>query len=147
MNLPRKHRAGISKLSDDSIFNTGLRLAVDTRAPPYVSSHPPALNLTAWPQSPAARPVTAPSREYREVEQRRKDEGYRVVPLLLPGVELSAPGLWFDDEPVGVKVQVTAGGLSEALPALLAALGERLPDDRQRIVEVAPPPSRSWCCA
>jgi tetratricopeptide (TPR) repeat protein len=76
-----------------------------------------------------------------EVERGRKDEGYRVVPLLLPGIEPSALALWFDEEPVGVRVEVTkAGGLAEALPAILAAMGERLPDDQQRISDVAPPP-------
>ncbi|HEX9439703.1 MAG TPA: toll/interleukin-1 receptor domain-containing protein, partial [Roseiflexaceae bacterium] len=66
-----------------------------------------------------------------QVEQRRKDDGYRVIPLLLPGVEPAALALWFDEEPVGVRVQLSVGGLSEALPAILAALGERLPDDMQ----------------
>lgn len=76
-----------------------------------------------------------------EVERGRKDEGYRVVLLLLPGIEPSALGLWFDEEPVGVRVEVKkAGGVGEALPAILAALGERLPDDPQRIIEVAPQP-------
>ncbi|HEY3227893.1 MAG TPA: toll/interleukin-1 receptor domain-containing protein, partial [Roseiflexaceae bacterium] len=75
-----------------------------------------------------------------QVEQRRKDDGYRVIPLLLPGVEPSALALWFDEEPVGVRVQLTVGGLSEALPAILAALGERLPDDRQPPQAAAPQP-------
>lgn len=76
-----------------------------------------------------------------EVERGRKDAGYRVVPLMLPGIEPSALKLWFDEEPVGVRVEVTgAGGLAEALPAILSALGERLPEDPQRIVEVAPQP-------
>jgi tetratricopeptide (TPR) repeat protein len=76
-----------------------------------------------------------------EVERGRKDDGYRVVPLLLPGIEPSALALWFDEEPVGVQVEMTkVGGLAEALPALLAALGERLPDDVQRIADIAPPP-------
>ncbi|HEX5732327.1 MAG TPA: TIR domain-containing protein [Blastocatellia bacterium] len=66
-----------------------------------------------------------------EVERARKDEGYRVVPLLLPGVEPSALGLWFDEEPVGVRVEIKTGELSEALPDILAALGERLPTDHQ----------------
>ncbi len=64
-----------------------------------------------------------------EVEKRRKADGYRVIPLLLPGVEPAALGNWFDEEPVGVKIQLQAGGLSEALPQILAALGERAPDD------------------
>src|SRR4029450_770949 len=42
---------------------------------------------------------------------------------------------WFEDEPVGVPVQLTTTGLSEALPAILAALGERLPDDLQPMQE------------
>ena len=72
-----------------------------------------------------------------EVERRRKDEGYRVVPLLMPGIEPSALALWFDEEPVGVRVEDKPGGLSEALPHILAALGERLPEDRQPIREPA----------
>ena len=80
-------------------------------------------------------------RKALEVERGRKDEGYRVVPLLLPGIEPSALALWFDEEPVGVRVEVTkTGGLAEALPAILAALGECLPDDRQRTSDVAPQP-------
>jgi TIR domain-containing protein len=63
------------------------------------------------------------------VENRRGMAGYRVIPLLLPGVEPSALALWFDEEPVGVKVELRAGGVIEALPQILAALGERLPDD------------------
>lgn len=84
------------------------------------------------------------SREIRkalEVEGRRGGEGYRVIPLLLPGVEPSALALWFDEEPVAVCVEVTkTGGLAEALPAILAALGERLPADLQRITDIAPQP-------
>jgi tetratricopeptide (TPR) repeat protein len=83
------------------------------------------------------------SREIRkalEVEGLRKGEGYRVVPLLLPGIEPSALGNWFDEEPVAVPVEVKVGGLSEALPAILAALGERLPADRQKAETVASQP-------
>lgn len=70
-----------------------------------------------------------------EVEKTRKTAGYRVIPLMLPGIEPSALGLWFGDEPVGVKIESGAGALSEALPAILAALGERLQEDR------TPPPA------
>jgi hypothetical protein len=76
----------------------------------------------------------------QQVEKQRKDEGYRVIPLLLPGVEPTALALWFDEEPVGVRIQLKTGGLSEALPHILAALGERLPTDHQslRTVESKP---------
>jgi hypothetical protein len=70
-----------------------------------------------------------------EVEGRRKDDGYRVIVLLLPGIEPSDLASWFDEEPVGLKIELKAGGLSEALPQILAALGERSPDDKQPIQE------------
>ena len=72
-----------------------------------------------------------------EVERARKDDGYRAIPLLLPGVEPSALGLWFDEVPLGVPVEIKIGGVSEALPAILAALGERLPTDHQPIKDSA----------
>ncbi len=65
-----------------------------------------------------------------EVEKARED-GYRVIPLLLPGVAPVALGFWFDDEPVGVRVELDIDSLDEALPQILAALGEQLPEDRE----------------
>ena len=56
-----------------------------------------------------------------EVEQQRKDKGYRVIPLLLPSVEPSALALWFDEEPVGVRVELKTGGLSEAAMVIVSA--------------------------
>jgi CHAT domain/NB-ARC domain len=58
------------------------------------------------------------------------------VPLLISGVEPSALGLWFDEDPVAVPTSMEAGGISEMLPVLLAALGERLPDDWQPHVNI-----------
>ncbi len=75
-----------------------------------------------------------------EVEKLHKDDGYRVIPLLLPGIEPAALKLWFKDEPVAVPVKLDVGGLDEAFPAILAALGERLPDDLQPPVRVEQPP-------
>ena len=73
-----------------------------------------------------------------EVEKQRRDEGYRVIPLLMPGIEPDALPLWFSEEPVGVPVEIKTGGLSEAMPAILAALGERLSTDREPPQAVAP---------
>ena len=56
---------------------------------------------------------------------------HRVIPLLLPGMDPSALENWFDEEPLAIPIQLGPGGLSEALPQLLAALGERAPDDFQ----------------
>jgi tetratricopeptide (TPR) repeat protein len=66
-----------------------------------------------------------------KVEKERLEDGYRVIPLLLPGITPGALGTWFDDEPVAIPIEIGPGGLSAALPALLAALGERLPTDHQ----------------
>ena len=54
----------------------------------------------------------------------------RVIPVLLPGIEPTALRLWFREEPVGVKVQVGPGGIGDALPDLLPALGVRLPGEK-----------------
>jgi hypothetical protein len=48
--------------------------------------------------------------------------------------------LWFDEEPLGVPVRVEPGGIGETLPALINALGEKVPVDLRQTLEVAPPP-------
>jgi len=65
-----------------------------------------------------------------QVEQTRGADGYRIIPLLLPGMKPAALGNWFDEEPVALPIELASGALSEALPALLAALGEQLPTDQ-----------------
>lgn len=65
---------------------------------------------------------------------------FRVIPLMLPGVEPAALNLWFNEEPVGEKVELEPGELQEALPCIMAALGKRLPDDVQPPKEVEAKP-------
>jgi tetratricopeptide (TPR) repeat protein len=71
------------------------------------------------------------AKEIKHALQVRKKRGdaYKVIPVLLPGIEPSALRLWFGKEPVAVKLSVGPGGVSAALPGLLAALGERLPEE------------------
>jgi hypothetical protein len=69
-------------------------------------------------------------RQALAVQQQRQAEGYRVIPLLLPSIEPTALEHWCAEEPLALPISLTVTGLSEALPAILAALGERLPDDR-----------------
>nr|CAA6813263.1 MAG: Unknown protein [uncultured Thiotrichaceae bacterium] len=54
---------------------------------------------------------------------------HEVIPLMLPGIEPSALGMWFDDEPVGIQVAEEPGKLDEAFAGIMAALGRRMPDD------------------
>jgi tetratricopeptide (TPR) repeat protein len=62
-----------------------------------------------------------------EVGRQRKDNGFHTIPLLLPGIEPSALEYWFDEEPVDAQFELKTGAVSEALPALLAALNGRSP--------------------
>ncbi|GIE60835.1 tetratricopeptide (TPR) repeat protein [Actinoplanes octamycinicus] len=65
-----------------------------------------------------------------EVERERSD-GFRVIPVLLPGITPDALDLWFPERPLAVPVEVGPGGLSVAVPALLAALDRRSPTDHE----------------
>ena len=75
-----------------------------------------------------------------EVEQAGEKKDYRVIALLLEGIEPEALELWFDEEPLAVPIELKVGGLSEAMQAILAALGERLPEDYQPLQEIESPP-------
>jgi hypothetical protein len=80
-----------------------------------------------------------------EVEKSQQRDGYRVIPLLLPGITPAALENWFPEEPVAVPVEVGPGDLSAAMPGLLAALGKRLPTDFQPFLEPeAQEPVASW---
>lgn len=60
------------------------------------------------------RTVNSPwvRREIRQAEAlAREREGFRVVPLLLDGIEPSALALWLDEAPVGVAVALETPGL------------------------------------
>lgn len=72
--------------------------------------------------------------QYALKVKKKRTDGFKVVPILLDGIEPGALPLWFQEEPVAVMVRCGPGGISDALPDLLAALGERLPTD-------APPPA------
>lgn len=68
----------------------------------------------------------------REIElaqevERRRGGSYRVIPLLLPGVDHRLLGQWFIPLPRTAPLQLPAEGLAPILPALLATLGEPPP--------------------
>ncbi len=74
------------------------------------------------------------------VQKQQGDSVYKVIPVLLPGIEPAALWPWFDEEPVAIKITVGPGGIEQALPSLFAAIGEQLPDDLQppKVREAAP---------
>ena len=61
--------------------------------------------------------------------KKKRSEDYRIIPLLLEGVEPQALELYFKEVPKGLKVEIGPGGISQAMPQILAGLGERLQDD------------------
>lgn len=67
--------------------------------------------------------------ELAQAVERRQANTYRVIPLLLPGLDQTMLGTWFTLSPRTPPIQLTADGLATTLPALLAALGESLPSD------------------
>ncbi len=64
----------------------------------------------------------------QEVERRRAD-AYRVIPLLLPGLDNASLAQWFAPAPRTTPILLTADGLGAALPPLLIDLGETPPSD------------------
>jgi len=62
-------------------------------------------------------------------EAQQRTNGYKVISLVLPGVQPGILNLLFPREPVHIVVANTPTGLSEAMPKIFAALGEQLPED------------------
>lgn len=54
---------------------------------------------------------------------------FRIIPLMLPNIIPKALKRYFSEEPAGEKIELGVGKLEEAMPRILAALGERLPDE------------------
>ena len=72
--------------------------------------------------------------------QRSRHDGYKVIPVLYDGVTPDAiPGL-LGEEVVAVTLGNDPNAITEALKALLPALGLRLPDDLRRVAPRASAP-------
>ena len=63
-----------------------------------------------------------------ERDQRGKDK-FPVIPLSLNGTKLGVLEEFFGEEPVYIPVSSDAGGVEQAMNAILVALGKRLPAD------------------
>jgi len=61
--------------------------------------------------------------KYTIKQQRKWDDGFRIIPLILPGVELEALKAWFDDESLVIRGENKPNGLDDALLQLLASPG------------------------
>ncbi|PSN10050.1 hypothetical protein C7271_26695, partial [filamentous cyanobacterium CCP5] len=64
-------------------------------------------------------------------EVAQEQEGYKVIPVVLPGVPRGILKPFFPNDPIHIFVKAGPNGLQEAIPAIYAALGEELPNDLQ----------------
>ena len=110
--------------SEESRLSPAVERAIEQARQVIVVLSPNSIE-SAWTRSEISKAL--------QVEKERKDYDYRVIPVLLPGIQPSGLPLWFDEEPVGIRIELKTFGVNEALPQILAALGERLPDDKQPI--------------
>ena len=98
--------------------------AIDTATHFIVMISPAVINKPHW--------VIRELKYALKVEaQRRETDGYRVIPIILPGVTFDTLTLFFDEEITAIQIKDGALGLNEALPEILTALGQQLPEDWQ----------------
>ncbi len=62
-------------------------------------------------------------------EAGKRTDGYKVISVVLPGVQSGLLKHLFPDEPVHINVEDTESGLNDSIPPILAALGKQLPED------------------
>ncbi|CAK8725084.1 TIR domain-containing protein [Candidatus Electrothrix aarhusensis] len=73
-------------------------------------------------------------------EARKRNDGYKIISVVLPGVEKGHLRLLFPDEPLHIFIDKGPTALNEAMPKIFAALGIQLPEDWQEaeVVQVEP---------
>ncbi|MCI5224874.1 MAG: toll/interleukin-1 receptor domain-containing protein, partial [Candidatus Electrothrix sp. AR4] len=73
-------------------------------------------------------------------EARKRNDGYKIISVVLPGVAKGHLRLLFPDEPLHIFIDEGPTGLNEALPEIFAALGMQLPEDwtKAETVQVEP---------
>jgi hypothetical protein len=78
----------------------------------------------------------------REIKhaQAIKRDGYKVVPLMLPGIGAPILKLLFGEEPVGVQIGEGPAAVTDSLPHILAAIGVQLPTEIVKHVQAQAAP-------
>jgi tetratricopeptide (TPR) repeat protein len=64
-------------------------------------------------------------------EEASQRDDYKIIPVVLPGVQMGLLKLLFPVEPLYIFVDEAPTGLSDAIPKIWAALGHELPEDYQ----------------
>lgn len=73
-------------------------------------------------------------------EAQKRSDGYKIIPVVLPGVQMGILKLLFPKEPVYIVIEDKPTGFSEAMPKIFAALGKELPNDWESATEVKAAP-------
>ncbi|HNC91575.1 MAG TPA: toll/interleukin-1 receptor domain-containing protein, partial [Anaerolineales bacterium] len=77
-----------------------------------------------------------------KVAKERKDEGYKVISIIMPGVPAGLLKPFFPKEPIHIFLEKGATGpdLDSKMPHILAALGKELPNDWEppTLIKAAP---------
>ena len=73
-------------------------------------------------------------------EAEKRTDGYKIISVVLPGVQAGILKLLFPKEPLHILVEDTPMGFSEAMPKIFAALGHQLPEDWEtaKVVKASP---------
>lgn len=88
---------------------------------------------------------TIQSRWVKKELELAKNLKKRIVTLLLDEQTVGALAWLFDDEPIAIAVSTAPGGLQNAMPQILTALGLRLPDDATPAEQPPEPPVNELC--
>ncbi|MDM8535915.1 TIR domain-containing protein [Desulfobacterales bacterium HSG17] len=78
--------------------------------------------------------------EFAAKLKKKRGKDFQVIPLLLDGSEVGALSWIFSDDYLSIQVKNDPGGISAAMPEILAALGERLPNLGQGFTAVIEEP-------
>jgi len=62
-------------------------------------------------------------------EEKKRDDGYKIIPVVLPDVDTGLLDLLFEDERAYIVVDDAPTGFADAMPKIFAALGMTLPTD------------------
>ncbi|MBT3389954.1 MAG: tetratricopeptide repeat protein [Chloroflexi bacterium] len=73
-------------------------------------------------------------------EAEKRTDGYKIISVVLPGVQAGILKLLFPKEPVHIFVEDKPTGVSEAMPKIFAALEHQLPNDWETAVELTAEP-------
>lgn len=76
----------------------------------------------------------------KEIKYALARQDFKVIPLLLKGISVEALDTWFADEPAAILLNDHSHALLEALPQILAAIGQEVPHLAEKFTLVTEQP-------